>query len=58
MKKAKQKRYRCEYCGKFISHKQLANADEIIPVHVPDTAFTTEKNYFVHRWCNEIFSTY
>jgi acetyl-CoA carboxylase beta subunit len=42
---------KCKHCGKFLSYKQLEEQKDVMHVFIPDTAFTIEESYFVHKHC-------
>lgn len=42
---------KCKHCGKFLSYKQMQELGDVMFVFIPDTQFTTEASYYVHRKC-------
>ena len=42
---------KCKNCGKFISYKQIEEQKDVMFHFVPDTEFTIEEQYWVHKRC-------
>lgn len=42
---------KCKHCGKFISYKQMEEQKDVMFHFIPDTDFTTEEAFWVHRHC-------
>ena len=42
---------KCKHCGKFISYKQMEEQKDVMFHFIPDTDFTTEEAYWVHKNC-------
>jgi acetyl-CoA carboxylase beta subunit len=42
---------KCKHCGKFLSFEQMEKQTDVMFVFIPDTQFTIEKTYYVHRKC-------
>jgi len=42
---------KCKHCGQYLSYEQLEKRETVMHVFIPDTMFTVEESYFVHRHC-------
>jgi hypothetical protein len=42
---------KCKHCGKFLSFEQMEKQEDIMFVFIPDTQFTIEQAYYVHKKC-------
>lgn len=43
---------RCKSCGKYISFKQIEQQTEVRFHFIPDTEFTIEEAYWIHKKCD------
>jgi acetyl-CoA carboxylase beta subunit len=42
---------KCNHCGRFISYKQMEEQKDVIFHFIPDTEFTIEETYWIHKKC-------
>ena len=41
----------CKHCGKLLSYKQMEEQTDVKFVFIPDTEFTVEEAYYIHKRC-------
>jgi hypothetical protein len=49
----KEKRIRCDFCGRYISYKDMEIGKAVFYMVTPDSHFTCEKFETICRSCNE-----